>query len=353
MKFSSDSFERSVNDIKVNRSNVAIAHLGDEDHGIIENDFASRFPCQILVVEDNIVNQQILLLMLERLGYAADRASNGLEAVNLLKKQNYDLIFMDIQMPIMDGLNACQQIRGLRDRNPWIVGLSAHAFRESREQALNKGMNDYITKPLQIEQLTQTLHNLSQGQANLHPSNNHEDHGKGMQVGSDWQDANAQNNLSYTDLHLKPIADALFAHDQNDEFRDITPYSVHFELDFAVNDLDVIDLKSILHLEEYLGKVAMVEVIESYLVESDKMILKMRQALNNMDFEQISAENHALKGGCATIGALRLSAICKEISRINKYKLHANKYQILDALLQKLDVEFSRASKFLRDYMVG
>ena len=88
------------------------------------SDFASSYPFQILIVEDNTVNRQILLLMLERLGYIGDAVANGLEDVNALNQQAYDLIFMDIQMPIMDGLTACQHIRQMPDRDPWIIGVS-------------------------------------------------------------------------------------------------------------------------------------------------------------------------------------------------------------------------------------
>ncbi|MDX2257137.1 MAG: response regulator [Pseudanabaenaceae cyanobacterium bins.39] len=356
MKLSSHSFTQNVNTQNVNtnkdtQQNSAIANEANEASEDIDSDFAKRFPFKILVVEDNIVNQQILLLMLERLGYASDRANNGLEALELIKKQNYDLVFMDIQMPIMDGLNACQKIRDLSDRNPWIVGLSAHAFRESREEALSRGMNDYITKPLQLEQLTQTLHKLSQQQKPIYPIQPSNSEIKSTEF-VNQQAATLSKEPIHTGLHLKPIAEELFARDRQSQKRDITPYGIYFQVDFTVEGLEIIDLKSILHLEEYLGKTAMAEIVESYLVESEKMIARMHEALMVFDFEGISLENHALKGGCATIGALRLSAVCNEISRVNKSSLYTNKVKILEALLQKLDVEFARADQFLRDHVI-
>lgn len=119
--------------------------------------FAKQNPFQILVVEDNPINQQILLLMLEKLGYVGEFVGNGLEAINLLAKKSFDIIFMDIQMPVMDGLTATKNIRQESNQCPWIIGLSANAFIESRDLALSAGMDDYLTKPLQIEDLLAAL----------------------------------------------------------------------------------------------------------------------------------------------------------------------------------------------------
>ena len=128
----------------------------------LDENFAKHYPFKILVVEDNLVNQQILLLLLENLGYEAQAVENGLEAVKALTDKAYDLIFMDIQMPIMDGLTASKNIRQLPDRYPWIIGLSANAFSESRNAAVSAGMDEYLTKPLQIESLIAALQGVPQ-----------------------------------------------------------------------------------------------------------------------------------------------------------------------------------------------
>jgi len=95
--------------------------------------------------------------MLESLGYRADSVDNGQKAINAVSSQAYDLIFMDIQLPIMDGLTSSQSIRQLPTKQPWIIGLSANAFSESRNSALSAGMNDYLTKPLKITSLIAAL----------------------------------------------------------------------------------------------------------------------------------------------------------------------------------------------------
>lgn len=119
--------------------------------------FDTQHLFQILIVEDNPVNQNVLLLMLEKFGYVSDVVGNGLEAINLLANKSFDIIFMDIQMPVMDGLTATRNIRQEAHQHPWIIGLSADAFTESRGLALAAGMDDYLTKPLQIEELLAAL----------------------------------------------------------------------------------------------------------------------------------------------------------------------------------------------------
>ncbi|MFY0664292.1 MAG: response regulator [Natronospirillum sp.] len=112
---------------------------------------------QVLVVEDNRVNQKVLQGMLARYQIFPQCVENGLEALNALAKQPYELVFMDCEMPIMDGYEATQKIRHLNDRRPWIIGLSAHAMREQIDKALHIGMDRYLTKPLRARTLTAAL----------------------------------------------------------------------------------------------------------------------------------------------------------------------------------------------------
>jgi PAS domain S-box-containing protein len=117
---------------------------------------AERPPMRTLVVEDNAVNQQLVLLLLEKLGYRADVAGNGVEALEALERQPYDLVLMDVEMPEMDGLEATRRIhqRWPRERRPHIVAVTANALEGERELCLQAGMDDYITKPIRMEVLT-------------------------------------------------------------------------------------------------------------------------------------------------------------------------------------------------------
>lgn len=115
-------------------------------------------PLRILLVEDNPINQKVALLMLKKLGYGADVAGNGLEALRALEQRHYDVILMDIQMPDMDGIEATKRIRkSLTSRDIKIIAVTAHALEYTREECLAAGMDNYMTKPMTTEDLRAAL----------------------------------------------------------------------------------------------------------------------------------------------------------------------------------------------------
>ncbi|MEZ4592332.1 MAG: response regulator [Chloroflexota bacterium] len=125
---------------------------------------AKEAPLRILLAEDNIVNQKVALRMLERMGYRADIAANGEEVLVALRRQRYDVVLMDVQMPEMDGVMATQRI--LADwpaaQRPRIIAMTANALKGDRENYLELGMDDYISKPIRIELLEEALHRIYQ-----------------------------------------------------------------------------------------------------------------------------------------------------------------------------------------------
>ena len=114
---------------------------------------------RILLAEDNRINQQLALAILQRAGHSIDVAENGLQAVEAVRNDDYDLVLMDMQMPELDGLRACEQIRQLQSPkcDVVIVAMTADAMDGTRETCLSRGMNDYITKPIQPSQLVSKL----------------------------------------------------------------------------------------------------------------------------------------------------------------------------------------------------
>jgi PAS domain S-box-containing protein len=119
---------------------------------------AKQSPLRILLAEDNPINQKVTLKMLKKLGYSADVAANGLEVLQSLERQDYDVVLMDVQMPEMDGLEATKAIRKRWPTNgPVITAVTAYALEGDRERYLKSGMDDYISKPIQIEELRAAL----------------------------------------------------------------------------------------------------------------------------------------------------------------------------------------------------
>jgi CheY-like chemotaxis protein len=119
---------------------------------------AEHHPLRILLAEDNLVNQKLALRLLSNIGYAADVAGDGVQALNALEASDYDVVLMDVQMPELDGLEATRRIRARwPDRPVHIVAMTANAMAGDREDCLAAGMNDYVSKPIRPTELVAAL----------------------------------------------------------------------------------------------------------------------------------------------------------------------------------------------------
>lgn len=124
----------------------------------LSEDFALLYPSRILIAEDNLINQKLIIKILEKMGYQADVVANGLEVLESVTLKTYDLIFMDVQMPEMDGLEATRHlVRKRMLRKPNVVAMTANALAGDRENCLAAGMQDYISKPVKIEEIQKMI----------------------------------------------------------------------------------------------------------------------------------------------------------------------------------------------------
>ena len=114
-------------------------------------------------MEDNQVNQKIALLTLQELGYQADVVSNGVEALYALRRQAYDVVLIDVQMPVMDGLTTarCIHHEWPKSQRPRIIAMTANALEGDREKCLAAGMDDYLSKPICLDELIHALNKLN------------------------------------------------------------------------------------------------------------------------------------------------------------------------------------------------
>jgi two-component system sensor histidine kinase/response regulator len=220
-------------------------------------------PQNILLVEDNDLNRQMMDVMLSRRGHVVTTASNGMEALEAAKNTRFDIIFMDIQMPVMDGLEACRRIReyeGDSHHTP-IVALTAHAMQGDAMICLEAGMDDYISKPIDPQLVYQVLELGTRGISNLAP-------------------LDTTNPNGYNTVEEAPVLDILEA-------------LPRFE-----NDLEV------------------------YRKFVDEIIQSLPERLESMqlDFEsgrwkELSNKAHNLKGVSANLGMMQLSEMASTLDK--------------------------------------
>jgi CheY-like chemotaxis protein len=228
-------------------------------------------PLRILLAEDNELNQKVAILLLERLGYRADLASNGREALARLEHAVYDVIFMDVQMPELDGLEASRAIcaRWPVGQRPRIVAMTAEAMQGDREECLVAGMDDYLMKPVTLDQLGAAL-------ARCQPRRD---------PGLD---------------HARPGAASL---------AEGSP-----AIDDAVLDRGVLD-----QLRDDLGGIAPVrDIILTFLEKTPPVLATLRDAAVRADVGALRQAAHMVKGTSAMLGACALTQQCAELELLGQ-----------------------------------
>lgn len=251
----------AATDLALNAPAMPIVEIGPE--------LAQRLPLRILLVEDIAVNQKVALKMLRQLGYRADVANDGEEALAALQRQPYDVVLMDVQMPRMDGLDATRRI--CRERavglRPWIIAMTAHARPENREECLQAGMNDYLSKPIRLEALAAALSRCTR---------------PGLEEG---------------ELPLQ----------QDDGRRSADRPLLDPEL-----------LQELRSLADDEGDALLAEVIGSYLEDAPLRITAIGQAIAEGKALTLQQSAHALRSISVTVGAVELARLCDSLESLGR-----------------------------------
>jgi CheY-like chemotaxis protein/HPt (histidine-containing phosphotransfer) domain-containing protein len=237
---------------------------------------AVRRPLRILLAEDNTVNQKLALRLLSQMGYRADLASNGLEALQAVERQAYDVVLMDVQMPEMDGLEATRQIRRRAEagKQPWIIAMTANAMQGDRELCIAAGMDDYLSKPVRVGELVAALERARP------------------------DEGPAVAGQLMPERH--PAIDALT-----------------FESLAASMG------------EDYIG-----ELVAAYLEETPRLIAGLRQSLEKGDAVAFQRTAHSIKSSSASFGASSLSEAARQLELSAQNHFQAIVGEDLDRLEQ-------------------
>ncbi|HJR02606.1 MAG TPA: GAF domain-containing protein [Methylomirabilota bacterium] len=223
---------------------------------------ARRLPLRILLAEDNVVNQKLALRLLGQMGYRADLAANGLEAIEAVARQTYDVVLMDVQMPEVDGLEASREInrRWPGERRPRIVAMTANAMQGDRELCAAAGMDDYVAKPIRVDELVGALE------------------------------------------RCRPRRDAA-AHVPPDAGPGAPGAPVTGAVDRAVVD----------RLAAAMGGGFVVELIDTFGEDARELIGTLRRAWSESDLDAFRRAAHSLKSTSESLGAVRLAALARDL----------------------------------------
>jgi CheY-like chemotaxis protein len=255
---------------------------------------AARHPLRILVAEDNAVNQKVAISILARMGYTCDLASNGREAVAAVRTTTYDVVLMDVLMPEMDGLRASQAIRALAhiETQPRIIAMTANAMAGDRETCLAAGMNDYVSKPVRIDELVTAL----------------------LQVPTSRQ--------TVPTASLNPSPTRAPARDAGQE--QLTSKSPDpYETTPRVRQQDADELLTA--LRETIGNQAdnlLPELSELFQEEAPRLLDAVHTAIHQADHQQLAAAAHTLKSNSASLGSRDLPNLCQHLETLGQRHHH-------------------------------
>ncbi|MDP3147775.1 MAG: response regulator [Ignavibacteria bacterium] len=234
----------------------------------IDKNLGSKYPLKILLAEDNFVNQKVAIKIFDKLGYRIDVAGNGYEVLDAIENIEYDIIFMDVHMPEMDGLDASREINKLygKENRPKIIAMTANAMQGDREECMAAGMDDYIAKPVRLESLQDSLEN--------------------------WGSILIkQNSMRYMLAHEKFLTEYI------DESK------IAFLDDLPTEE----DLKFF------------IEILDIYLTDTPKLIEQIIDACRHQKGNDLVFAAHKLKGGSVTLGLEKITQISADLEELGRH----------------------------------
>lgn len=271
----------------------AVKPLSIPEHDVLSEDR----PLKILLAEDNDINRLLAGKLFERLGYTIDAVTNGMEAFDAVKKETYDLVFMDVQMPVLDGLEAAQKIRAdVPDTHqPIIIAMTAFAGDDDKELCAQAGMDDYVSKPISMDDLEKMI--------------------------LKWSKVNKKQTF------------------ENNMKR---------KTELKEEEMRLINQEAIQRLME-IGKQTdpgfLQQVLDMFIKQAPLDIENIRNGFERGDFALMWKTAHKLKGTCLNIGAQRLAETCKEIEKKGRNLENAG----LMGLCMQLESEYSATIEELKN----
>ena len=252
-----------------------------------DRELGKRHPLRILLAEDNVVNQKVALGLLDRLGYRADVVANGLEVLESLLRQSYDVVLMDVHMPEMGGEEATRLVleQWPSDGRPRIIAMTANALQGDRERYLSAGMDDYVSKPVKVPELVRALT-------------------ESQTIASRRAEDNSPSCTAPVDFAVLQEFETMMGED---------------------------------------GPGLVQELITLYLEDSPELMATMRRAIAEEEATVLQRAAHTLKGNSDTVGATKLSARSFDLQRLAE----TGSVEGAPALLQHIETEFEQARQEL------
>ncbi len=257
---------------------------------------------KVLYAEDKEVNQKIISIMLQNAGCTVDIACNGEKALELYNKKKYDVILMDIQMPVMDGITATKELRKRHKELPPIIGISANALKADAQYYIAQGLDDYISKPVVPAILYSKI--------------------------QEWV---SQNKI------------------ENKSLQEFTKYDKEFTIP-EYEELVDIDLQTLESLKEQTDndEAIISDLYQTFIMEADALIEKIKNALDEKDTPTLKEATHAFKGLSATIGAIKINHVSSDMDRLHKKEIY-NKSAGFFRLLER---DYLKAKSFIVEKII-